>query len=146
MSRVKVQFPHNNPLYIADIAVRITDINYGNHLGNDSVLSIIHEARMQFLAYGGFTEMNAGGNGLIMADVTIAYKAESFYGDKLRVNVYAEDIGASSFGLLYRIVAMRGDTNPDIAHARTGMVCFNYETRKVAAMTDALRNFLSGSK
>lgn len=143
MSRVKVQFPHNNPRYIADIAVRISDINYGNHVGNDSVLSIIHEARMQMLAAGGFTEMNAGGNSLIMADVVIAYKAESFYGDKLRVIVYADDIGSGSFGLLYRIVATRGDATIDIAHARTGMVCFDYNTRKIAAMTDTLRNFLS---
>lgn len=143
MSRVKVQFPHNNPLYIADIAVRITDINYGNHVGNDSVLSIIHEARMQMLAHSGFTEMNAGGNSLIMADVTIAYKAESFYGDKLRIAIFADDIQSGSFSLLYKIETTREERTISIAHASTGMVCFDYEKRKIVPMTDELRTFLS---
>ncbi len=146
MGRVKIQFPDNNPLYIADIPVRITDINYGNHLGNDSLLSIIHEARVQMLYQHGFTEMNAGGNSLIMADVAIAYKAESFYGDKLRVNIYSDEIQTGSFTLLYNITAMRGEKPLPIAHASTGMVCFDYTTRRIMPMTDTLKNFLNGSK
>lgn len=143
MGHVKILFPDYNPLHIAVVSVRITDINYGNHLGNDSLLSIIHEARMQMLAYRGFTEMNAGGNSLIMADVAIAYKAESFYGDKLRISIFANDIQSGSFSLLYKIETTRGERTITIAHASTGMVCFDYEKRKIVPMTDELRNFLS---
>jgi acyl-CoA thioester hydrolase len=142
MSRVKIQFPDYNPLYTATIPVRIGDINYGNHVGNDAVLSMIHEARMQMLNHYGYSEMNAGGNGMIMADVMIAYKAESFYGDILSVKVFAVDVSGSTFNLLYNLSTVRNGKNTDIAHAKTGMVCFDYATRKIAAMTDTLFNFL----
>src|ERR1700709_550454 len=107
MGRVKLKFPDENPLFTATIPVRIGDINYGGHVGNDAILSIIHEARMQMLDSKGYSEMNAGGNSMIMADVMIAYKGESFYGDVLIVNIYAEEITEHSFDLLYHISAIR---------------------------------------
>ena len=48
MARVKLQLPANF-LFSTEIPIRISDINYGGHLGNDAVLSIVHEARIQFL-------------------------------------------------------------------------------------------------
>ncbi len=142
MARVKIQFPAE-PLFTATIKVRIGDINYGGHVGNDAILSIVHEARMQMLASKGYTEMNAGGNSMIMADVMIAYKSESFYGEELAVRVFAEELTNISFDLLYHISTVRGGKLVDVAHAKTGMICFDYETRKIAAMTAELRAGLS---
>ena len=142
MSRVKIVFPDYKPLYIATIQVRISDINYGNHVGNDSILSIIHEARMQMLSAHGHSEMNAGGNSMIMADVMIAYKGESFYGDMLQVAVYAAEVSVSTFSLLYRITTNRDGAEKEIAHAKTGMVCFDYTARRIAPMTATLTSFL----
>lgn len=146
MARVKIIFPNYNSLYVATIPVRITDVNYGNHVGNDAILSIIHEARMQMLAHFGYSEMNAGGNSMIMADVMIAYKAEAFYGDTLAVKIYAEEISANTFSLLYHISCVRHQKNVEVAHAKTGMVCFNYSTRRIAPMTAELNNFLNRGK
>jgi acyl-CoA thioester hydrolase len=143
MGRVKIQFPTGKPLYTASIKVRIGDINYGGHVGNDSVLSIIHEARMEMLAENGYTEMKAGGNAMIMADVMIAYKSEAFYGEVLTVTIYVEDITEVAFSLLYRISASRNGQMADVAHAKTGMVCFDYEVRKVTAIKEALLGFLN---
>lgn len=142
MGRVKIKFPDDKSLHTAIIPVRITDINYGNHLGNDALLSIIHEARMQLLAHWGYTELNAGGNSLIMADVMIAYKAEAYYGDILTVKIYADEISERSFDLLYHISTSRNNKSSDIAHAKTGMVCYDYELKKIALMTEALKKLL----
>lgn len=142
MSRVKIKFPAEKPLITLTIPVRIGDINYGGHLGNDAILSIIHEARVQMLASFGMTEMNVGGAGLIMADVAIAYKGEGFYGDTLEVDIYAVEFTPVSFDLLYHISAIRNDAKIDIAHAKTGMVCFDYDIRKVTALPDALKSRL----
>jgi acyl-CoA thioesterase FadM len=101
---------------------------------------------MQMLNVQGYTEMNAGGNSMIMADVMIAYKGEAFYGDKLTIKIYAQEVSAYSFDLLYHITTMRDSRQADIAHAKTGMVCFNYETRKIANMTEQFRTFLTGGK
>ncbi len=143
MSRVKIQFPEHNPLGVVLIPVRISDINYGNHVGNDSILSIIHEARMLVLAQNNYTEMNAGGNSMIMADVMIAYKAEAFYGDTLEVEVFATEVTSVRFDLLYRVRTSRAGKEIEIAHAKTGMVCFDYKNRTVAPMTPLLEQYLS---
>lgn len=142
MARVKIKFPDENPLFITTIPVRVGDLNYGNHVGNDSVLSIIHEARMQLLQSKGYTEMAAGGISLIMADVMIAYRGESFYGDELSVMIYAEELTEVSFDLLYRITTIRNTNTVEIAHAKTGMVCFDYTSRKVVSITADLKSFL----
>ena len=143
MARVKLKFPDEIPLYTTTIPVRVGDLNYGNHVGNDAILSIIHEARMQMLRNSGFSEMDAGGVSLIMADVMIAYKGESFYGDVLAVDVFAEEFTDFSFDLLYRITTVRSGKPASIAHAKTGMVCFDYTTRKVVSMTEAMKQTLT---
>lgn len=140
MNRVKIKFPDEKPLFSTTIPVRIGDINYGNHLGNDAVLSLIHEARMQLLHSWGFDELNVGGNGLIMADVMIAYKGEAFYGDVLNVDIYADELSPKSFDLLYDISCVAG--KKAIAHAKTGMACFDYGTRKIVVLEDGLKNRL----
>lgn len=145
MSRVKIQFPEHNPLGVVTIPVRIGDINYGNHVGNDAILSIIHEARMLVLAENNYNEMNAGGNSMIMADVMIAYKSEAFYGDILSVAMYASEVTSLRFDLLYRISTKRNGQNIDIAHAKTGMVCFDYQKRVVSPMTSQFEQYLRKS-
>lgn len=144
MDRVKIKFPNDNPLFTAIIPVRVGDINYGGHMGNDAVLSVIHEARMQLLAQWGFTELEAGGNSLIMADVMIAYRGEAFYGDVLSVDVYAQDISERTFDLLYHITTIRDGQIKEIANAKTGMACFDYTTRKIALVTELLKSKLEG--
>ena len=144
MARVKIKFPEQKPLFTATIPVRIGDINYGGHVGNDAVLSVVHEARMQMLAAYGYSEMNAAGNAMIMADVMIAYKGESFYGDTLSVDVFAEELTGISFDLLYRITTQRDGAPCEVAHCKTGMVCFDYAARKKTAMTPAMSTFLTG--
>jgi acyl-CoA thioester hydrolase len=144
MGRVKIKFPVENPLFIATIPVRVGDINYGNHVGNDAVLSIIHEARMQLLRVKGYNEMNAAGTSLIMADVMIAYRGESFYGDILEVKMFIEEITDYSFDILYHISTTRNGKKTDVAHAKTGMVSFDCEAKKIVAMTLEFAGFISG--
>lgn len=144
LGRVKLIFSDEKPLFITKISVRINDINYGGHLGNDSLLSLLHEARLQMLTSKGYSELNAFGNSLIMADVMIAYKAEAFYGDVLTVKIFAESLTARSFDLMYHVSTTRDGKTIDIAHAKTGMVCFDYKERKIANMTDEFKLFLEG--
>jgi acyl-CoA thioester hydrolase len=144
MARVKIKFPADKCLIELSIPVRITDINYGGHLGNDALLSIVHEVRVQLLQSWGYTELDAGGNSLIMADVAIAYKNEAFYGDILNVKIWADEIGEKSFDLLYLVSCCRDGQIKDIGHVKTGLVCFDYGIRKIANLKEALRKRLEG--
>jgi acyl-CoA thioester hydrolase len=128
MARMKLDLPEKFDFAI-DIAVRIENINYGGHLGNDSLLSLIHEARINFLKKHGFTESDIGGVGIIMVDTVILYKSESFHGDVLTFEVAVQNVGRAGCDFVYRVT--NKDTEKDVAHAKTGIVFFDYDKRKV---------------
>lgn len=139
MARVKLNFPTQKPIFTAQIPLRITDMNYGNHLGNDIVLSIMHDARMQFLASLGYTELEVGGCGMIMADVMITYRSEGYYGDVLTVELFTDEIGSRSFDFMYKITTTREGKLIEIAQGKTGMVCYDYKAGKVCSIPATFR-------
>jgi len=141
MARTRIELPQKS-IASFTIPVRITDINYGNHLGNSSLVEIIHEARMQFLSQHGFTEMNAGGSSLIMSELSIEFKNESFYKDDLDVKIFVGEVSRVSFELFYSISVVRNTLSTIIANAKTGMVCFDYIEKKVVAVPARLKKIL----
>ena len=125
MSRIKIDLPDSFS-FTAVIPIRITDINYGNHVGNDAVLSIIHEARMQFLSKHGYTELNLEDVGLIMTNVGIEFKKEMFYGDTIEIKIAATDFTAVGFDLYY-LLEKQKDTNrltPVYKHNPSSFIIF----------------------
>ena len=141
MNRIKIQLPEK--FYFSTIlSVRITDLNYGGHLGNDTVLSIIQEARQQYLLSKGFEELNINGLGLIMADTMIEYKKEMNYADKLIVSVAAIDFDKIGFDFYYKI-EIDNSVEQDIAvKAKTGMILYDYQQKKKATISDEIMNKL----
>ena len=129
MTRVKLDLPKIfNFSTVVD--VRITDINYGGHLGNDSVLSLIHEARVRYLAENNFSEKDVDGVGIIMTDTVIVYSSEGFYGDKIRIDVAIDDITNTGCDIFYKLINSKNEK--EIAKAKTGIVFYNYQLKKVA--------------
>ena len=141
MARVKIELPEKC-IATFTIPVRITDVNYGNHLGNNSLVEIIHEARVQFLQQHNFTELDAGGTALIMSELIVEFKNESFYKDILEVKIFIGELSKVSFEIFYSISALRNNSSTIVANAKTSMVCFNYDEKKVNPMPGELRNIL----
>ncbi len=141
MARLKIELPHKLVAWVS-IPVRITDINYGNHLAHNSIVEIIHEARVQFLNQHGFTELNVAGTALIMSELLVEFKNESFYNDLLQIKIFSGEITGVSFELFYEITAKRKEEKIIIALAKTGMVCYNYDIKKVRAVPEELKLIL----
>lgn len=135
MARVKIDLPEQFS-FSTSIPVRITDLNYGNHVGNDAVLSIIHEARMQFLKSFGYTEMEFAGMGMIMSDVVIEFKNELFYGDIVIASVIATEFSKFGFDIYYKLEKAPGDKKVLVAAAKTGMVCYDYAKKKIVSIPE----------
>jgi acyl-CoA thioester hydrolase len=133
MVRVKIELPEKFQ-FKTEIPIRITDLNYNDHLGNDSVLSICQEARMQYLNQFGFTELNVNGSGIIMVDAAVQYKSEGFYGDVLLVEVAITDITKIGCDFVYRISNKENKNN--VAFVRTGVVFFDYNKKKVVPVPE----------
>ena len=135
MARSKIELPESFS-FTCRVPIRITDINYGGHVGNDTVLSVIHEARMQFFNSFGYTEMNFAGTGMIMANVAIEFKSELFYGDVVIAFVTAGEVSKIGFELLYKLEKEAGGKKILVAKAKTGMICYDYEKKKIVAVPE----------
>jgi acyl-CoA thioester hydrolase len=140
MARIKVELPEKFS-FSCTIPIRITDLNYGGHVGNDTILSLIHEARVQFLGQFGLEELKFQGVGLIMSDVAIEFKNELFHGDVIQAWVAATEFTKVSFDLFYKLEKLNGDP---VAFAKTGMICFDYARKKVMPIPGGVKEKLSG--
>jgi len=133
MARIKIAIPEQFS-FSCQIPVRITDINYGGHVGNDTILTIVHEARMQFLKSLDFTEMDFGGKGMIMADAAIEFKNELFYGETIITSVAVTEISKISFELIYKLEKEKD--RKIVAIAKTAMICYDYTVKKIIAIPE----------
>jgi len=143
MARLQLQ-PLARYDFRMEITVRTTDLNYGGHLGNDRLLSLVHEARVAFLAVHGWTELDCGGVSLILGDTAVVYQGEAFAGDRLLFEVAAGEPGRAGFRLFYR-VTRPGDAAA-IALVENGMVCFDYENRHIVRLPDEIRFVCAGQE
>ena len=140
MARIKIQLPDSFE-FSTEITVRINDINYGGHLGHDSILTLTHEARVRFLKKLGYTELDIEGLGIMATDVVIEYKSESFYGDSLTIEISTADFSNHGFDMIYRIIDK--ESSREVARAKTGLVFYNYHKKKLAIVP---KKFLSVTK
>jgi acyl-CoA thioesterase FadM len=128
MPRIKLA-PLNRYAFSVELSVRITDINYGGHLGNDRMLSLVHEARVAFLAQFGYTEHDCGGVSLIIGDTAVQYKEEAFAGDMLQFEIAPGEYTQYGFRLFYRVI--RTSDRKLIALIENGMVCLHPKSREL---------------
>ena len=143
MDSIKIDLPAEF-IFETEIPVRITDINYVGHLGNDSYLSIIHEARAQFLAKYGYTELDVEGIGTIVNNVAILYKSQAYYGDILTVKVSLANPGYMSCDFKYLLLNKK--TGKEIARAKTGFVFMDYKTKKLVEMPGEFKALFEQTK
>jgi acyl-CoA thioester hydrolase len=137
MARIRINLPDTFG-FSCTIPIRIGDINYGNHVGNDAVLSIIHEARMQFFRSINSTELDFFGTSLIMADVAIEFKKEMYYGQIIKASVAIADISKIGFDLIYKLEVEDESGSFTTALAKTGMICFDYKAKKITSIPEKI--------
>jgi len=142
MARIKIDLPEKFS-FTTSIPVRITDINYGDHVGNDTILSLLHEARVQFLKTFGYKEMEFEGVGMIMSDVGIEFKNELFYGDVVIASVAITGFTKISFEVFYKLEKEEAGKKILVAAAKTGMVCYDYDKKKIVAIPEKAHHKLS---
>lgn len=139
MPRVELTYPDFTH-FTTQLAVRISDINYGNHLGHDGMITMLHEARVLFFRSFGYEEWDVDGVGTVLADLAITYKNEAFYGDLLNIDIAVQEIGSKSCQLYYRVTRVCEESDAPrqlLSIAKTGVVFFDFELRKSAPVPKA---------
>ena len=140
MSRIKINFPEKSIFQYKSI-VGVGMVNYGAHLGNDAVLTIFHDARIAFFHKHGLTEVNlSGGLGIIQSDAAVQYLSEGLLHDKITTSLAFEITSNKSFDIYYKIEC-ENKIKP-IAIGKTGMVMFNYSTKKMSQIPNSFLNLI----
>lgn len=130
MPRLKIQLPERW-LFETTVPVRITDLNYGRHVGNDTMLALLQEARVRWLRSLGYdSELLDGSIGLILVDLAVRFRAELSYGDDLQVRIAVSEWTRAGFELVY--LALKASDQTEVARATTGFVFFDYSARRMA--------------
>lgn len=126
---------------VISFEVRVGDINYGGHMGNDKALLLFQDARIKFLRSFGLDEDDIGeGAGIIMTEAHVYYLKEIFMYDRLYANIVTGETGNAFFDLEYEIcresddaVAIKGSTR---------QLAFDYRRKKVTRLPEAFRKLL----
>ncbi len=140
MSRIKITFP-DNFIFQYKSVIGVNMINYGGHLGNEAVLTIFQDARIAFLHENGLSEINIGNElGIIQSDAAIQYLSEGHLHDKIITTIAFEITSKVSFDIYYKI-ELKNALKP-ISVGKTGMIIFNYKTKKMSQTPSSFLNLI----
>jgi 4-hydroxybenzoyl-CoA thioesterase len=140
MARIQIRLP-SLFAFSTDLTLYQSHINYGGHLDNALLLSLVSEARVRFFKLLGYTELNVEGVGIVVSDAALQYRSEAFHGEVMVLRMGAADLGRKGFDMVWSM--NEKSTQREVARGKTGIVFFDYETRKVVPMPDALRDKLA---
>ena len=141
MERVKLEFPEQAIVHRHGLMVRVTDMNYGHHLGHDAVISLLHEARAAALAHLGLHEGDMGGYPSVAADLAVQYQAESRWPDALTVETAIPEPARKAITVYHR---MRRDSDQRIvATARLNLMVVDPQAGRAVAVPEAVRDALA---
>ncbi len=121
-----------------NLELKVRHINYGGHLGNDALVNILHEARMDMFKKleCSETDLGDGKTGIILADLAVNYKSQGYLFDNLTVFMQIDELNKSSFRLYYKILKDKRI----LALAENGIVAFDYETNKITRFPEIFIN------
>lgn len=87
--RDQFNFEKSNLAFKYEASILASHLNYGNHLGYDSVLSLMQDARMFWLKSNNMTELSLQGDiGWMVSEVAVSYKSEGSFSNEIEILVY----------------------------------------------------------
>lgn len=143
MQRIKIDLP-DRFLYTTEISVRVYDVNFAGHLSNDSILSMVHEARILFLKNWGYSEVNTEGAGIIMFDAAIQYKSQGYHADVLLFEVTVDNFIRNGCDFFFKVT--NKSTGKEIARAKTGIAFFDYKNNKLVPVPEKFKMLIESLK
>jgi acyl-CoA thioester hydrolase len=132
---------HSVPAVLAEypfhyrIEVRFSDLDALGHVNNAVYATYFESARIAYyqrLVGGSLDRL-----GIILAELTISYKAPAHFGDELLVGVRVSKIGGKSFTMDYAIARV-GD-GALIATGQSVLVAYDYAAGRSVPVSDEFR-------
>jgi len=133
MARIQIDLPEQFR-FSTEIPLYIGHINYGGHLDNALLLSLVSEARVRFFKSLGYSELDVEGVGIVVADAAVQYKAEAFHGETMVVAMTPVDFNKYGCDLVWQMTDQA--SGREVARGKTGILFFDYGPRKVARVPE----------
>jgi acyl-CoA thioester hydrolase len=119
--------------YRTDIQVRFNDTDMLGHLNNTAYALYAEQARVEF-----FRSLGMGRITLILAHISLDFRKQVTFGDKVHVITTVAKVGNSSVTLLQNVFA-----NSELsAEIKSVVVLFDYEAQKPKVVPSELRERL----
>jgi acyl-CoA thioester hydrolase len=137
MSRIRIELPEQFS-FVTEIPLYLSHMNYGGHLDNALLLTVVSEARVRFFkSFGYRSELDVEGAGIVISDAALQYKSEAFHGEVMVIRMAAVDFSKYGCGLIWCMNEQV--TGREVARGKTGIVFFDYTTRQVALVPENFR-------
>ena len=131
MARIKIKMV-DDFVFETELTIRTTDLNFANHVGNDTFVSLMQEARTRFFMDLGYSDLDVEGKGTIISDLAVVYKSQSFYGERLKFELGAGDFNKYGCDIFYRVT--NAENQKLVLEAKTGIIFFDYEKNNVTTI------------
>lgn len=141
MGRVEIELPETFN-YSIELPILISHINRGDHLGNESLIALLNEARVQFMAARGVNEYREKGYLFVNADLAVIYQSEGKYGERLKVEVCAGGFHRCGCDIIYKVT--EAVSGREIALAKTAHLMFDPIQGKAVQAPASLKAQLMG--
>lgn len=130
MARLRLR-PRASYPFAVDGSITVRDINYGNHLGNDSAAGLLHVARTELLRSLGLSEgdLGDGRTGGVIGDLAISFQVEGRMFDAITLEVAVDELEESTVRMHHRI--RRVGDGATLLLAEVGLVAFDYVAREL---------------
>jgi 4-hydroxybenzoyl-CoA thioesterase len=142
VSRIHISLPERFA-FATELALYIGHINYGGHLDNALLLTLVSEARVRYFKSLGYTELDVEGCGIVLADAAVQYRSEAFHGETMLVEMAPAGFHARGFDLVWRMSDR--DSAREVARGKSGILFFDYALRKVMAAPAAFLRRVAGT-
>ncbi|MGM0656413.1 MAG: acyl-CoA thioesterase [Thermodesulfobacteriota bacterium] len=133
MARIQIKMV-DGFVFETELTIRTTDLNFANHVGNDTFVSLMQEARTRFFMDLGYSDLDVEGKGTIISDLAVIYKSQSYYGERLKFELGVGDFNKYGCDIFYRVT--NAENQKLILEAKTGIIFFDYEKNKVTTIPE----------
>lgn len=130
------------PGFIAAVPVRWSDIDMYQHVNHATMVTMLEEARIPFLADAFAADINTVG--LLIADVRVSYKGQLRLLDSpLQVTIWVKRLRAVDFTLGYEVRSANAapDSKPAVI-AETQLAAFHIDEQRLVRLLPQHREYL----
>lgn len=144
MERVTLDFPAAAVIHRHSLTVRVTDMNYGQHLGHDTLVSLLHEARAQAFAALDIPESDMHGYPSVVADLAVQYQHQARWPDALVIETAVPEPQGKALTVYQRISNVK--SQKVVATARVNQLLLDMATGRPVDVPEQVKQALAQAR